>query len=172
MTASAPALAPELTPTLREILGERRAQAEARRATYSDPVVAKGTMVYWLAVAAKELREIAGRKQVHIAASMDKDQSTVYRFEQGGTVPRDLDIFVAAYADDLEIKPSQIWERALELWRTSKEEATVAELLRVRDEASLVRLPQPGSALRPQGKARSTNGPSRRPRRSAEEEAG
>ena len=122
--------------------------------------------MFWLAVAAKELREAAGRKQVHIAASMSKDQSTVYRFEQGGSVPRELDVFVAAYADDLDIKPSQVWARALELWRQSGEEATVTELITEHGGAGVLELPQPGTALRPQGRARSTTGSSRRQRRS------
>lgn len=134
-------------------------------------MAANGTMLYWLAIAAKELRERAGRKQVHIAASMSKDQSTVYRFEQGGSVPRDLDVFIAAYADDLEINPSQIWERALELWKQDGQEATVEELITARGEGALVPLPQPGRALRPQGQARSTTGASRRQRRSRREEA-
>lgn len=169
MTASAIAFADSDTPSLPEILGMRRAQAQAQTATYSGGM-AQDTMVYWLAQAAKELREAAGRKQVHIAASMSKDQSTVYRFEQGGTVPRDLDIFVAAYADDLDVRPSEIWARGLQLWRESGEEATVAELIKARDEASLVQLPEPGSALRRRGKARSTSASSpRRPKRSQEE---
>lgn len=74
-------------------------------------------MIYWLAQAAKEARESAGRMQVHVAASMNKDQSTVYRFEQGQHWPRNTDEIVAAYADDLDLEPQDLWERALELWR-------------------------------------------------------
>jgi transcriptional regulator with XRE-family HTH domain len=128
-------------------------------------------MGHWLVVVAKELREAAGRKTVHIAASMSKDQSTVYRFEQGGTSPRDIDIFIAAYADDLDIKPSQIWERALQLWREDGAEVNVHELLRARDEEKHAELPQPGSALRRRGKARSPNAPSRSGQASTREEA-
>jgi hypothetical protein len=48
---------------------------------------------YWLATVAKELREAAGRKQVQIAPSISKDQSTVYRFEVHKNVPpRDIDV--------------------------------------------------------------------------------
>jgi hypothetical protein len=122
---------------------------------------ADGTMMYWLATAAKRLRETAGRKQVHVAATMNKDQSTVYRFEQRRTVPQELDLFVAAYADDLNISPIEIWDQALELWRASEKQATVAELLRPPEEPA-TGLPQPGRALRPQGKARSTSATSQR----------
>lgn len=169
MNASATALASTDSPDLLAILAQRRAQARCAGATYSGGMAAKGTMLYWLATAAKELRETAGRKQVHIAASMSKDQSTVYRFEQGGSVPRDLDLFIAAYADDLDIKASQIWERALQMWKDSGEEATIDELMQAED--AVVPLPQPGSALRPRGKARSTSGASRRQRRNDQAEA-
>ena len=141
-------------------------------------MVPEGTMVHWLAVAAKELREAAGRKTVHVAASMSKDQSTVYRFEQGNTSPNEIDIFIAAYADDLDIKPSEIWERALQLWRDAGTEATVHELIKARDEEKkardeekTARLPQPGNVLRRQGKARSPSAPSRPRRANAQGEA-
>lgn len=166
MNASAAALAVTDTPPLLEILASRRAQAQNRDAAQNG-AMAQGTMVYWLARAAKELREAAGRKQVHVAASMSKDQSTVYRFEQGGTVPRELDLFIAAYADDLEIEPMQIWARALELWKEDGQQATVHDLLTERD-ATVVSLPGPPAALRRQGKAQSPSAPSRRRRRSAE----
>lgn len=119
-------------------------------------------MTFWLAAAAKELREAAGRKQVHIAASMNKDQSTVYRFELGEAVPRELNLFVAAYADDLDIKAIQIWERALQLWREANDEASVTELLRAREEKKLRALPEPDPALRPRRRGRSPSEASRR----------
>lgn len=75
-------------------------------------------MLYWLATAAKQLREEAGRKQVHIAASLSTDQSSIYRFERTDTWTRDPDLLIAAYADDLDIEdPREIWELALTMWR-------------------------------------------------------
>lgn len=162
MSASAPSLAVRDTPDLLEILSRRRAQAEPDFDAYPPPM-AEGTMTFWLAAAAKELREAAGRMHVHVAASMSKDQSTVYRFEQGNTVPRDLNLFIAAYADDLDIKPIQIWERALDLWRKSGEQATVAELLKPAA-GHLRALPEPGDVLRPQRPTRATKPASRRRR--------
>lgn len=167
MNASALPLAANPTPSLREILYDRRTQAQAREDAYAPgSMSAEGTMTFWLATAAKELREAAGRKQVHIAATMNKDQSTVYRFEQGETIPRELNLFVAAYADDLDITAIQIWERALELWREAEAEASVAELLKGR-EAQVRALPQPGPALRRQGKAPSPSAASRRRHKTA-----
>ncbi len=73
-------------------------------------------MIEFLAQAAKAAREAAGRKQVHIAAELSSDQSTIYRFEQGRW-PRDPDQLIAAYAEDLDLDPRDIWAEALKLWR-------------------------------------------------------
>lgn len=105
-------------------------------------------MIYWLAQAAKELREAADRKHVHIAASMSKDQSTVYRFEAAAGWPRDTDVFIAAYADDLDITPLQIWERALKLWKEHGEQANVAELMERQKEKRAKKV-RPGEAAVP-----------------------
>lgn len=78
-------------------------------------------MLIWLARAAVQAREGAQRKQVHVAASADRDQSSIYRFEQNakgdGKWPRDTDRIVAAYADDLEMRPIDLWQTALDMWR-------------------------------------------------------
>lgn len=154
MSATASAQAFKGTPDLLSLLSQRRAQAVEVDSAYAPAMASpEGTMTFWLAVAAKELREAAGRLHVHVAASMSKNQSTVYRFEEGNTVPRDLNLFIAAYADDLDIEPMQIWERALELWRESGEQATLADLLKPAG-GHLRGLPGPGDALRPQRKVR------------------
>lgn len=89
-------------------------------------------MLYWLAQAAKQAREAAGRKQVHVAASANKDQSSIYRFEAAQGWSRDTDLILAAYADDLDIDPLDIWETAIRLWRESGDQATVPELAKRR----------------------------------------
>jgi hypothetical protein len=61
-------------------------------------------MLYWLALTCRESRLAARRKQVHIGAGADVDQSTVNRV-------------VAAYADDLGIKPVELWQQAIDRWR-------------------------------------------------------
>lgn len=73
-------------------------------------------MLYWLAEACKRARENEGRIQVHIAASLNQAQSSVTRFENHDGQPRDLDAMVAAYAEDLDIEPVQLWTKALDLW--------------------------------------------------------
>lgn len=77
-------------------------------------------MLYWVAEAAKEARIDAGRLQVHIAAELSKNQSTIDRFESHGSQPREVDATVQAYADDLEIDVRQLWARALEMWIASE----------------------------------------------------
>jgi hypothetical protein len=91
------------------------------------------TMLYWLANTARQLREDKDRKQVHIAAALSTDQSSIYRFEQGKTWTRDPDRLVAAYADDLDIEdPREIWELALRRWR---EEGSAPSLEGLTDES-------------------------------------
>lgn len=88
-------------------------------------------MLYWLATAAKQLREQHGRKQVHIAASRSTDQSSIYRFENADTWTRDPDLLIAAYADDLDIEdPREIWELALKMWREQGQAPSLESLSR------------------------------------------
>jgi len=73
-------------------------------------------MLYWLAQTCREARLAAGRKQVHIGASADVDQSTVNRFENAVAWPRNADRLVEAYAADLELEPIDLWQAALSRW--------------------------------------------------------
>jgi hypothetical protein len=92
------------------------------------PRMDHNAMLPYLARAATEARKAKGRKQVHVAASLDRDQSTVARFEKAARKPLeagwpiDADATVAAYADDLDISPLTIWGRALELWAKAQPE--------------------------------------------------
>ena len=46
----------------------------------------------------RELREARGLRRVHVAAAIDKDQTTVYRYETGQTpIPDDVKAQLAAY---------------------------------------------------------------------------
>lgn len=92
--------------------------------------VAASTMIRFLAQAAEEAREDAGRKRYHVAAEISVDPSTVYRFEKGQW-PQQPDLMVSAYASDLQIEPIELWERALRLWREDlASSADVDEALR------------------------------------------
>lgn len=77
-------------------------------------------MLAHLAEAARAAREAKGRLQVHIAASVGVNQVTILRFEQGKTWPRNPDRIIAAYADDLDIDPREIWDDALTRWRRTR----------------------------------------------------
>src|SRR4051794_41917074 len=74
----------DTSPQLLDVLRSRQAQAQALGGAYAAAVAAPDAMLYWLARAAKQSREAAGRKQVHVAAEADKDQSSIYRFESAG----------------------------------------------------------------------------------------
>lgn len=82
--------------------------------------MARDVMSYWLAVAAGELREAKSRKMVHVASQLSKSESSLSRFERHLVNPRNLDATVAAYARDLEMRPIDIWARALDLWRADE----------------------------------------------------
>lgn len=83
-------------------------------------------MLFWLAQVCRELRSNAKRKQVHVAAGADVDQSTVNRFERAIAWPRNPDRLVHAYADDLGVDPADLWAEALSRWRTHESEANAA----------------------------------------------
>lgn len=91
-------------------------------------------MKFWLARACEAARKAAGRRQVHVAASADVDQSTIARFERGAAWPKDTDQVVAAYADDLDIQPIDLWSEALRMWQEHRDgdEPSPADLSPVR----------------------------------------
>lgn len=114
-------------PDLLHVFASQQAQAPKDRDPYLASVPAEDGMLRFLAGAAKTAREAAGRKQVHIAAEADKDQSAIYRFEKADGWPRNPDEIIRAYAADLEIEAIELWARALELWReaaTARDEAS------------------------------------------------
>ena len=91
-------------------------QAGSHRAAYRAFVPRKPRrFMEALALAARQARIDAGRKQVHVAAALDADQSTVARFERGQR-PRDLEAMLLAYSDDTGLSPRELVERALDLW--------------------------------------------------------
>src|SRR5687768_16117767 len=109
-------MAAAITPNLLDLLSQRQAQAERTGIPYVAPVAESDAMLFWLARACRQARAATGRKQVHVAASADVDQSTVNRFEKGKAWPRNADRLVAAYAADLDIDPIDLWEQALRDW--------------------------------------------------------
>lgn len=100
---------------------------------YVRPVPPKG-MMYFLAHAAREARTEAGRKQVHVAAEIDRDQSVITNFEKGKTQPRELDRIIAGYASDLEIPEYQLWQRALEMWQAAQADDPLSQAVEAADD--------------------------------------
>lgn len=101
------------------------------------------SMLPFLAAAAVELRKAAERKQVHVAASANLDQSTIWRFERGESWPRDPDSIIGAYADDLGITAGEIWARGLGLW----EAASAPTRPEGADDRTATGTPAPGGEL-------------------------
>ena len=77
--------------------------------------------IFWLAQACKDARLRTNTKLVDVAAAAGKDQSSVFRFEDGQTgYPKDLDAYVRAYAEVTGMDSEHdLWEDALAAWRAS-----------------------------------------------------
>lgn len=73
-------------------------------------------MTYWLARAARELRESSGGNITQIAADHGVREVSVSRFERGLHVPKYLDAMIETYANETGHDPQEFWERALQLW--------------------------------------------------------
>lgn len=106
------------------------------------------SMLHWIARAATRLREHAGRKQVHIAASLSMDQSTIYRFEQNGQPdgpifgwPSRTDRYLAAYAEDLDVAQQDIWLLAMAMWKEGRDLPELVEELLPRGGAAALSAP-------------------------------
>lgn len=59
----------------------------------------------------------AGIKQIDIASTAGVSEGAVSRFETGRNTPRDLDRLVAAYAEECEAAPYELWLAALDAWQ-------------------------------------------------------
>jgi hypothetical protein len=92
----------------------------------------QNSMIYWLAYVCRTARVNAEPKLKHVEIAVAArqfaarreavDQSTVSRFEKGMTWPRNADVIVAAYADELrhrghDVEAADLWAEALRLWR-------------------------------------------------------
>lgn len=70
-----------------------------------------------LGAVARELREAKDVLAVEIGARIRHTEGVVSRFERGETVPRNLDLMVQAYADELDLDPADIWQMTIKRWR-------------------------------------------------------
>lgn len=74
-------------------------------------------LLYWLGQAARSVRETAGVSRAEIAVAVKRDQSAVERFENGQTMPQQLERVLAAYAAACNLDdPRDILQAALHLW--------------------------------------------------------
>jgi hypothetical protein len=89
--------------------------------------------LYWLAEAAKQLREHAGVRPETVASIMDVGIHRIDRFEKAENWPRDAERLLAAYAQAVGIPDARdIYQRALDLWY----EHGTSPLLSAKDDAT------------------------------------
>jgi len=95
---------------------------EMNPAAFMPDIARERAMLWYVAEAAKEMRLEAGRGQVEIAAAFVRagnkapGQSTITRFENHQSQPKQIDATIAAYAEELDVEPQVIWKRAAEMW--------------------------------------------------------
>lgn len=77
-------------------------------------------MLQALARVAKDARLQGPKKRSHYAAAADLDQSAITRFEQGKRWPKNPGRIVAGYAQVLGIDPVELWARAVDEARHSR----------------------------------------------------
>jgi transcriptional regulator with XRE-family HTH domain len=76
------------------------------------------TLHYWLTVVLEREREAKNIKFRHISSLLDVEPSTVSRFEDRETWPKNVDQYLAAYAEQLGVAdPRDFYVRAIKLWR-------------------------------------------------------
>ena len=104
-----------------------------------------------LGAVARELREEHDVLAVEIGARIRRTEGVISRFERGETTPRDLDLMVQGYADELGMAPEDIWQRALQRWAsqpsTPQQDAVAAALRGARRRGS--QQPTDPAAARP-----------------------
>ena len=87
------------------------------RDTQEGPTPAGQRFLYWLAEAAKQLREHAGVRPETVASIMDVGIHRIDRFEKAENWPRDAERLLAAYAQAVNLEDARdIYQRALDLW--------------------------------------------------------
>jgi hypothetical protein len=81
------------------------------------PAPAGQRFLYWLAVAATEIRVQAGWSYEDVASLLQIGKEKVTRFEKAKHWPRDIDRTMAGYAHIGGLEdPRAIYQRALDLW--------------------------------------------------------
>lgn len=73
-------------------------------------------MLKQIGIAAREARQDAGISTARIAAEADVSDSSIRRFEAGRTWPKGgPDATIAVYAEQIGMRPIELWRRAVEL---------------------------------------------------------
>jgi transcriptional regulator with XRE-family HTH domain len=86
---------------------------------------------HYLADVCREIREQAGARQSVIAAKLNASEYTVRRFErQEGKWSAQTDELIAAYAELAGVSAPDIWQAAIDRWRSASTQAQPAEAVR------------------------------------------
>lgn len=66
-----------------------------------------------LGATCREARKVAGLRQIDVATRAGVAETTIGRFERGARWAWNTDAIVAAYAQELGVKPDDLWRSAL-----------------------------------------------------------
>lgn len=80
------------------------------------------TLRYWLGLTMREEREKAGVVASEVAGRVKASEVTISRFEKGQTWPAQIDTYLAAYAEFLDVEdPRDFYAQALKRWHQEGE---------------------------------------------------
>jgi transcriptional regulator with XRE-family HTH domain len=97
-------------------------QMPPKRTRKLPPALPSRTLHHWLATLIDTTREAADIPRRHVAERLNVDYATVRRFEEGHTWPKEVDQYLAAYAELFDVgDPRYFYAWALELWHADTE---------------------------------------------------
>lgn len=78
------------------------------------------SLLPYLGAAARDARRRHGCKQIEIALRIGCSEHSITNFERGYHWPRNPDLTVQGYADELGLDPFDIWREALARWEDER----------------------------------------------------
>lgn len=123
------------------------------------PAPPSRTLHHWLATLIDTTRRAEDISRRHVAEYLDVDYATIRRFEQGHTWPKQIDQYLAAYAEMFGVgDPRHFYDWAFDLWRADGDRPVIE-----RATPSSIELLEEAFRQPPQGRSASPHEPRQEP---------